>query len=364
MEHEFPLIIDVGSKRGELGLASLKDRIQKVVDAFTSCRSRGLVDGRSGVIVVRLWASDARELNKHREELESCLCIIPFSRRWANLLADYVLHHITLKTLLGEEEEEGEIDAAGKESEKRDRHVDETRRVEQEQKVEGDDSESEKRRKIERSGTNLKEKVLGLVRDLGGVEPHVVAQRLGVFLPRVSEVVKGLKETGFIKVARNLPFIASLKKANAVYYLDAEKPTALHDTLMNEIWKRNMGLNGRCTDYSFECGDKTWHTDGLLENTGGCFILEVVAASEYDERVIEQLRAYSTQVGHRGIRGVVVVVLNRRCLARVRKEVADRGIGLGKGLLTNLQSKDEKLQLENLLLRGEPAVYHRNLTTS
>jgi hypothetical protein len=63
---------------------------------------------------------------------------------------------------------------------------------------------------------------------------------------------------------------------------------------MNTVWQFNIELGGKCREYSFECNEKTWHTDGLLENVTGRF-LEVVAG-EYDDRVLTQIEAYLWQL--------------------------------------------------------------------
>jgi hypothetical protein len=128
------------------------------------------------------------------------------------------------------------------------------------------------------------------------------------------------------------------------------------------VWERNVQLGGRSRDLSLEYNGKTWHTDGLLENTGGSYILEVVAG-QYDGRIVGQLRAYTAQIGHTGIKGIIVVVLKQDCLERIREEV--RSVGMivpanGLMVLTTLRSFDEKKQLENLLLRGKPTAYHHN----
>jgi len=135
---------------------------------------------------------------------------------------------------------------------------------------------------------------------------------------------------------------------------------------MNMVWEKNVKLGGRSRDFSFEYNGKTWHTDGLLENTGGSYLLEVVAG-EYDGRVVEQLEAYSTQVGHMGIRGIIVVVLNQDCLERVRREAKGKGMAIPESVLmvlTVLRSSNEKRQVVSLLLEGKPAAYHLNPTSS
>lgn len=42
-----------------------------------------------------------------------------------------------------------------------------------------------------------------------GVEPHVVAERLGVGVPRVGEAVRVLIKEGLVKAARNVPDLRS-----------------------------------------------------------------------------------------------------------------------------------------------------------
>lgn len=248
-----------------------------------------------------------------------------------------------------------------------------------------EDAKSRKRKERETSKGNLKEGVQALVRDLGGVEPRIIAERLGVPLPRISEAAAMLKEQGAIKVVKNLPYIDSLRKSNATYYLDALKPTALHDTLMNEVWKWNIDLGGRSRDYAFEHDGKTWNTDGLLDNTGGRFILEVMTGEQGEgsslEHVLDKIGAYSTQIGYNGIRGVVVVVLEQMYAERLRKEIAstsqrvnsEREIvgdvhpkksaeyGVASVFVSTLRRSEEKLQLESLLLHGNPTSYHKNL---
>nr|MDO8100251.1 DUF87 domain-containing protein [Candidatus Njordarchaeota archaeon] len=387
IQDAFPLVIHLATER-DLRLPTLRHRIREVVDEFNRCTGSNLLDAGAGVIVLTLWGSTAKLINQRRdEEIERgtadsyLLCAIPFSRHWVNLLADYALHHITLRTFLmgGVEEQEdgeqkGEVKGNGvtlvndyiEEGEVVEGEQQETaRKVEQaggeeEALKQGDRRERERKEAVK--GEVVREKVLSIVRELSGVEPHIVAERLGVPLWRISKVAGELKEEGSIKILNSLPYLTSLSKANATYYLDAGRPTALHDTLMNMVWARNIALGGRCRDYSFEYGGKTWHTDGLLENVGACVLLEAVSG-DCEERVIQQVQAYSAQVGYMGIKGVIVVFLSRGCLEKVRSEVASRGISLGEaGLLTTLRSRDEKLQFENLLLRGKPAGYHRNTT--
>jgi len=347
VQNSYPLIIHAasGNSKGGLRLPALNKRIRKVTDEFTTGKCLHLSGSNkveaSRVIVVTLWRKVADALNKARREgkLKGCLCVIPFAKKSVDTLADYALHHIPLQTLLGEQQEEEE--AQGEK---------------EEVVVNGWGATSE----------TILGKVLSLVRELGGVEPHVVAGRLKVPLWKVSRVARRLKDKGVIKVAMNIPDLRSVKRANAAFYLDCEKLTALHDTVMNMVWERNVELGGRSRDFSFEHKGRTWHTDGLLENIGDSYILEVVAG-EYGERVIEQLQAYSTQIGHTRIRGVIVVMLNQDCLEKIREEAKGNGMVIpetGLMVLTMLRSSDEKKQLENLLLGGKPMAYHRNPTSS
>nr|MDO8100092.1 hypothetical protein [Candidatus Njordarchaeota archaeon] len=368
IQHRYPVIIHVaGSSYKALRLSALRERLKSVVAEFSS-RIVGQPSQLDGVVVVTLWAQIAKELDYGRRngELEECLCVIPFCRRSVELLADYVLGHVTLGNLAGNDRE-GEEELEKKE-ELDVGNISEVRGIPEEGKekekpnqknhVKGEEEAGEKKRKREM----LKEKVLGIVKEFGGVEPHVVAERLGVRLSKVSQVAGLLEMDGFVRIARNIPDLKNLDRPNVTFYLDPERETALHDTVMNLVWEKNISLGGGCKDYSFEYGGKTWHTDGLLGNIGVSVVLEVVAGN-YEERVVQQIKAYSSQVGYMGIRGVVVVFLSRGCLEKVRSEVAGRGISLGDaGLLTALRSRDEKLQFENLLLRGKPAIYHRNAT--
>jgi hypothetical protein len=300
------------------------------------------------------------------------------------MLADYVLHHITLKTLQGEDEKEEEKDAAANDDEKREEVREASSQAERNNGI-MEDAKSRKRRERETSKGNLKKGVQALVRDLGGVEPRIIAERLGVSLPRISEAAAMLKEQGAIKVVRNLPYLASLRKSNATYYLDALKPTALHDTLMKEIWKSNIDLGGRSRDYAFEHDGKTWNTDGLLDNSGGRFILEVMTGEQGEgsslEHVLDKIGAYSTQIGYNGIREVVVVVLEQMYAERLRKEMAfaakrvnsekemagdvhgkkSAESGVASVFVSTLRRSEEKLELESLLLHGDATSYHKNL---
>jgi len=330
------------------------------------------------VIVVTLWTSTAKLINQRRDEGlvggtgSYLLCAIPFAKRWVNLLADYVLHNIHLETLLsrgqgeGERKEEEKVNDNDKE-EREEREARENKKEEETRTVVKEKNETNvkewRTKEIEGKADRLRERVLDLIKESGGIQPCVIAERLGLALPRVSEAVRRLVAKGLVKVTHTVPDLASPRRANSVYYLDASKPTALHDVVMNEIWMRNMELGGRSRDFSFEYCGRSWHTDGLLENTSGRFILEVVAG-EYDDRILGQLEAYSTQLGHRGITGVIVVVLRNECLERIRREVTSRRtIKLGGGLLITLRSRDEKLQFTSLLLGGQPVAYHQNPTS-
>jgi hypothetical protein len=97
-------------------------------------------------------------------------------------------------------------------------------------------------------GEDVRENFLSIVRKLRGVEPHIVAEMLSVPLWRISKVGGELKEAGLIKIVNSLPYLTSLSKANATYYIDAGRATALHDTLMNMVWARNSALGGRCRE--------------------------------------------------------------------------------------------------------------------
>nr|MDO8098064.1 DUF87 domain-containing protein [Candidatus Njordarchaeota archaeon] len=384
VQHDYPLVIHVTSigdrraKEGGLRLSALNERIHRVVETLTI--RNGLHMGCSSVngsrtVVVTLWRRAAEELNEARREgrLKGCLCVIPFTKKSVEMLADYVLNHIKLQTLLGEGENGEKEEAERKEAGEGIREEDTGRESEggskqksAEEKEKDTDKQEEGRQENEGSKVvdeQLREKVFLVVRKLVGVEPRIVAERLGVPLWRVSVVVRKLKEEGIIKVVRNLPYLASLKKANATYYLDSSKPTALHDTVMNIVWEWNIALGGKSRDFNFQCSGKTWCTDGLLVNTGGSFLLEVVAGN-CTERVVEQLGAYSTQIGHMNIKGAIIVALDSHCLDRIREEVIGRGVKLGEGwFLTTLRSKDEKLQFRNLLLGGKTMAYHQNPTS-
>ncbi|WXG46152.1 MAG: hypothetical protein WED05_05735 [Candidatus Atabeyarchaeum deiterrae] len=354
IQYMYPLIIQLAGESSSV-LSVLRDRIGRAAEEFASTRGRLLSDtGRdieTKVVVVTLWSSIAKKLEEARRRGElgrDCLCVLAFNRRTMSLLADYVLHHIQLGILTGEGED-------GADEGKTRLEKDDSSRLEASDEAGSGtgDIENENKRLI-------RNRVLAVVKESGGIEPHAVAEKLGVRLPRVSEVAKSLRDEGLIKVARNIPFISSLKKSNAVFYLDAARPTVLHDTLMNEIWRWNSELGGRCRDYGFEYGGKTWCTDGLLENRGGSFILEVVAG-DYEERIVEQLQAYSGKVGYMGIKGIVVVFLVIDCLVRVREEIAASEIALHNvELLTTLRSREEKLQFKSLLLHGRTMSYHRN----
>jgi DNA helicase HerA-like ATPase len=115
VHNAFPLVIHLATER-DLRLPTLRHRIGQVVDEFSRSTGSNLLAAGGGVIVVTLWGSTAELINKRRdEEIERgtpdsyLLCAMPFSRHWVNLLADYALHHITLRTFLkgGEEEREG-----------------------------------------------------------------------------------------------------------------------------------------------------------------------------------------------------------------------------------------------------------------
>nr|MDO8134510.1 hypothetical protein [Candidatus Njordarchaeum guaymaensis] len=131
---------------------------------------------------------------------------------------------------------------------------------------------------------------MAVVRELGGVEPSSIVERLAISLSRVGEAGRKLVAEGLVRIGRNIPDLRSRSRANAAFYLDAGKATALHDVVMNEIWKRNIELGGKSRDYSFQRSEKTWHTDGLLDNAGGKFLLDVVAG-RYDSGVLERVEA-------------------------------------------------------------------------
>jgi predicted transcriptional regulator len=395
VQNSWPLIIHaaLGDSRRGLRLSALKERIRMVIEEFSRKRSfhnsnsTALNAGR--VIVVTPWRKVAEELNKTRREgkVKGCLCAIPFAKKWVDLVADYALNYITLGTLLGGEQGIEDVREEASEEEK-DIGVD---RVQLAASTDGDKTLSRTKREAESNGKakvkgkekELEKKVLTLVRELGGVQPRVVAERLNVPLPYVSEAVSGLKREQLVKISRNLPYIDSLRKANAIYYLDASRPTALHDTLTNILWKRNIELGGRSKDYCFEYNGKTWYTDGLLENNGGKFMLEIVGSKIELDRVLGQVLAYMTQIGYNGIRGVVVVVLDRRDAEKLRRKITDiiLGSNVMEGretkdmpstlvvdstkrrnvvLVSTLRGREEKLQLESLLLRGDATAYHKN----
>jgi ribosomal protein S25 len=303
------------------------------------------------------WLNEARRKGK----LKGCLSVISFAKKSIDALADYVLHHITLETLQGDKQKESDSEA--KFVEDIDRSIGDSSSVTGEE-TKRKDSKTEEEANNRKNGRNgLKQRIQVLINELGGVQPHVVAERLGISLPEVSETIRELKKEGLVKVARNLPYINSLKKANATYYLDAHRLTALHDTLMNIVWQRNIELGGTCRDYSFDYEGKSWHTDGVLENSGGKFLLEVVAGG-YHEEVFGQLIAYLFQIRQdRYLKGVIVVAVDSVCLLKLREKAAGDGMFLGgKLFITALRSVHEKQQFESLLKHGAVNVYHRNLT--
>nr|MDO8099321.1 hypothetical protein [Candidatus Njordarchaeota archaeon] len=361
VQSNYPLIIHAASSNSRRGLrlSALKERIRKVTDEFTARKGLHLSDWKvetSWVIVVTLWRKVAEELNEARREGKlKCLCVLPFARKSVDTLADYVLNHITLKTLLGEREREGEQEEEANRG-KGEQDVEENR---------GRDSTNLERTGGKRTASSesveistIQERILSIVRELGGVEPRVVADRVGAALWKISKAANVLKREGLLKIAKNLPFISSLKKPNATYYLDAGKPTALHDTLMNMVWEQNIKLGGRSRDYSFKFNCKTWFTDGMLENTGGRFLLEVVSDVKGDsERVLKQIEAYGSQIKYNSIRGVIVVVPRSSYAKKIREQVTAFSDGV---FVFALLSREDKLQFKSLLSHGSTTSYHRN----
>jgi hypothetical protein len=363
VQSSHPLIIHAASSSSRRGLrlSALKERIQKVTDEFTSRNGLHISSCRvetSRVIVVTLWRKVAEELNEARRQGKlRCLCVLPFAKKSVDTLADYVLNHITIGTLLGESEREGDQEEeANREKIEQDVKENKSRDPKNWKRLDWKRPESGDGLKI----STIQERILSIVRELGGAEPRVVADMLRAPLWKISKAANLLKKKGLLRIAKNLPFISSLKKPNATYYLDAGRSTALHDTLMNMVWEQNIKLGGRSRDYSFHFNGKTSFTDGLLENTGGRFLLEVVTDAKGDcGRVTKQIEAYRSQIGYNGIRGVIVVIMGRSCTEKLRERT--RGFDNGISVFA-LLSREDKLQFRTLLLYGNVTGYHRNPT--